>query len=125
MSFIRPNMVFLATVFVVLLIIISLAQEVNRRWQVQSQIHVLQNQVDGMQQHVVELTQLNEYFRTSDYKERLAREQLNYRAPGEKVVLIPEKDSTSKTPLPENQSIKQLPNALAWWHLFFAQQTTQ
>jgi cell division protein FtsB len=117
---IRPNMVLLVTGVAILLIILSLAQEANRRWQVQTQIRELQSQVDSMQKHLVELQQLNEYFRTPDYKERLAREQLNYKAPGEKVVLIPETSSTpaqQQTLTTPQQS--QLSNPLKWWYLFF------
>ncbi|MCE9643525.1 MAG: septum formation initiator family protein [Candidatus Andersenbacteria bacterium] len=116
----RPNIVLITASIIVLLIILSLAQEVNRRWQVQNQIHELQSQVDSMQKHLVELQQLNEYFKTSDYKERLAREQLNYRAPGEKVVLIPETAaSNNQTPTTTATATPPQSNPLKWWYLFF------
>ena len=120
MARIRPNMVLIATGAIVLLIVLSLAQEVNRRWQVQTQIRELQSQVDAMQKHLVELQQLNEYFKTPDYQERLAREQLNYRAPGEKVVLIPEPAAgDQQTAAPSSPAAPQLSNPLKWWYLFF------
>lgn len=120
MAFLRPNIVLLITIIVVILIVFSLAQEANRRWQAQTQIRELQSQVDNMQKHLVELQQLNEYFRTNDYRERIAREQLNYRAPGEKVVLIPE----TSTPNQQAAALKEEPAAsvstpLKWWYLFF------
>ena len=116
----RPNIVLITASIIVLLIILSLAQEVNRRWQVQNQIHELQSQVDSMQKHLVELQQLNEYFKTSDYKERLAREQLNYRAPGEKVVLIPETAaSNNQAPTTTAAATPLQSNPLKWWYLFF------
>lgn len=121
MARIRPNIVLIVASIIVLLIILSLAQEVNRRWQVQNQIHELQSQVDSMQKHLVELQQLNEYFRTPDYQERIAREQLNYRAPGEKVVLIPETASSNnnQTIAPTAPTTPQQSNPLKWWYLFF------
>lgn len=124
MALIRPNMVFIITGIIILLIVLSLAQEANRRWQVQTKIRELQIQVDSMQKHVVELQQLNEYFRTPDYQERIAREQLNYRAPGEKVVLIPEISSTSTKPTPQGaEPIINIPTPLKWWYLFFVPNT--
>lgn len=120
MARIRPNIVLIVASIIVLLIILSLAQEVNRRWQVQNQIHELQSQVDSMQKHLVELQQLNEYFRTPDYQERIAREQLNYHAPGEKVVLIPEvASSNNQTTTPTAPSAPQQSNPIKWWYLFF------
>lgn len=120
MAFIRPNIVLISASIIVLLIIFSLAQEVNRRLQVQNQIHELQSQVDSMQKHLVELQQLNEYFRTSDYKERLAREQLNYKAPGEKVVLIPETSSSQEQQTTQQtQKTPSQSNPTKWWYLFF------
>lgn len=113
-------MVLIVTAILVFFIVLSLAQEVNRRLHVQAQIRELQTQVDSMQKHIVELQQLNEYFRTPDYKERLAREQLNYRAPGEKVVLIPENTSTaSQGATKPISAATQLSTPLKWWYVFF------
>ncbi|HSX24727.1 MAG TPA: septum formation initiator family protein [Candidatus Andersenbacteria bacterium] len=120
MAFLRPNIVLLVTSIIVILIIFSLAQEVNRRLQVQSQIHELQSQVDSMQKHLIELQQLNEYFKTPDYQERIAREQLNYRAPGEKVVLIPETGTSSQQETTQTQQdTAPISIPLKWWYLFF------
>ena len=73
-----------------------------------------------MERRVIELEQLNEYFSTKDYKERLAREQLNYRAPGEKVVLIPERVlGTQQTNAAKKQDEQKRSIPLRWWYLFF------
>lgn len=120
MAALKPNIILGVTVVVALLILFSLAQEMNRRWQVQREITRLESEVNKMERKVVELNQLNEYFSTPDYKERLAREQLNFRAPGEKVVLIPERvagtQTTQRTKEPEEQR-RSIP--LRWWYLFF------
>jgi len=118
----RPNFILLGTGIVVLLILFSLAQEMNRRWQVQREVTKLETDVNKMERKVVELEQLNEYFSTQDYKERLAREQLNYRAPDEKVVLIPERVAGAQqtNPATKKQDAK-LSIPLQWWYLFFVQ----
>lgn len=125
MSAFRPNIILSITVVVAILIMFSLAQEMNRRWQVQREIATLEEEINGMEKRVVELEQLNEYFSTPDYKERLAREQLNFRAEGEKVVLISDQDArqveAASAKKPE-EKVRSFP--LQWWYLFFVDTPT-
>ncbi len=103
-----------------LFIIISFGQEVNRRWQYQQHVDRLEQSVHESEKSVIDLQNLNEYFQTPEYQERVAREKLNFRAPGEKVVLIPNGDvrgsaeNTVPTPTPTSDSIPML-----WWKAFF------
>lgn len=119
MASFRPQVIVGITAFIALFILFSLAQEANRRWQVQREVARLQKEVAGMEKSLVALGQLNEYFRTSDYKERLAREQLNFRAPGEKVVLIPEEGSVPTDPAQKKEKEKVRSIPLKWWYAFF------
>ncbi len=119
MAAFRPQIVLGVTGVIALLILFSLAQEANRRWQVQREVSRLEREVSTMEKSLVALEQLNEYFRTPDYKERLAREQLNFRAPGEKVVLIPERDGVPVTTAKTPQEPKVMSVPLKWWYLFF------
>ena len=117
----RMNIIAAVAGVIVFFLLLSLAQEVNRQWQAQREIQRLSDQVRQQQAAVVELENLNRYFRTDDFQERLAREKLNYRAPGEQVVLIPdaelrpESDSTEITQEPQILSVPRL-----WWDAFFA-----
>lgn len=107
---------------IVFLILLSLGQELNRRWQYQREVDRLEAEVRDMKKSVIELENLNQYFRTPEYQERLAREKLNYHKPGEKVVLVPQNQSIDTTA--ENSaavellavSIPQL-----WWERFFVE----
>lgn len=125
MAAFRPQIVLAITGVIALLILFSLAQEANRRWQIQREVSRLEQEVSDMEKSLVALQQLNEYFRTPDYKERLAREQLNFRAPGEKVVLIPEKGGVpvSTTKATQEQKVVSIP--LRWWYLFFVDSSTK
>jgi cell division protein FtsB len=108
------------TVFIILLILLSLAQEMNRRWQVQREVQRLEQQVRDLQTNVVELENLNQYFRTEDFQERLAREKLNFRAVGEQVVLIPDEELTTDDRSRQSaQPASSLAIPLRWWHIFF------
>ena len=116
----RPKLIIGVTIVIVFLILLSLVQEMNRRWQVQREVQRLEEEVAGIQKEVVELDNLNTYFRTEDYQERLAREKLNYRAPGEQVVLIPEEDATqTENELPQATADVSISTPMRWWRIFF------
>lgn len=123
MTLLRPKVVLGVAGLIIFFILLSLAQEMNRRWQVQREVRQLEQQVRGMERSVVELENLNQYFRTDDYQERLAREKLDYRAPGEKVVLIPEEDvSSSEASAAEEQDSPSVSIPERWWHIFFVEE---
>lgn len=124
MNFLKPHIVLLLAGVVVLFILVSLAQEMNRRWQYQAQVDLLEEEVRQSEKGLVELEHLNEYFRTAEYQERLAREKLNYRAPGESVVLIPQ-DEVSTNPDIEKPQEEVKPNSIPkkWWLIFFGEIT--
>ncbi|OGY31699.1 MAG: hypothetical protein A3C02_01550 [Candidatus Andersenbacteria bacterium RIFCSPHIGHO2_02_FULL_45_11] len=125
MAVFRPQIVLAITGVIALLILFSLAQEANRRWQIQREVSRLEQEVSDMEKSLVALQQLNEYFRTPDYKERLAREQLNFRAPGEKVVLIPERSGVPVATTKATQEQKVVSIPLRWWYLFFVDSSTK
>ncbi|MBI1833926.1 MAG: septum formation initiator family protein [Candidatus Andersenbacteria bacterium] len=111
----------IASVFV-FFILLSLAQELNRQWQVEREVQRLEREVKQMQATTVELQNLNQYFQTDDFQERLAREKLNFRAPGEQVVLIPEQELRSEkdtSPVDEESADLSIPRK--WWEAFFSE----
>ena len=109
-------------IVITLLIFVSLAQEMNRRLQVQREVIKLEQDVQSMQKTVIELKNLNQYFQTDAYQERLAREKLNYSAPGEKVVLIPDQQYVNSPPSEEIASTADISIPEKWWRIFFVQQ---
>lgn len=120
MNLLRPKIILSIAGVVLVFILISLAQELNRRWQYQREVEHLKQEVYKSEQQLTELANLNTYFKTEEYKERLAREKLNYRAPGEKVILIPQdtspppREATAGGSPPASPSI-----ARRWWNAFF------
>lgn len=119
MHIIRPRVIGTLAFIVVFILLVSLLQELNRRWQVQREVSQLEREVQDMQLSVMHLQNLNQYFATDDYQERLAREKLNYQAPGEKVVLIPENVSSPKSGESEKQATVKLSVPEQWWRAFF------
>ena len=118
---IRPNTVAILTGIIVFFILLSLAQEVNRQWQVEREVRELENEVKNMQASIVELENLNQYFKTDDFQERLAREKLNYQAAGEQVVLIPDEDLNiqDREVFKDSNKTDAISYPLAWWEVFF------
>ena len=119
MNALQPKIIFGVTAVVALFIVTSLAQEMNRRIAVQREVLRLEHEADNMHKSLIELENLNQYFRTDDYQDRVAREKLNYNAPGEKVVVITEStDKGSALKSAENES-ELISIQERWWRLFF------
>jgi len=117
----RLNIILGVTGIIVFLILLSLAQEMNQRWQIQREIQRLELEAKELENSVIELENLNQYFRTDDFQERLAREKLNFRAPGEEVVLIPEnvQEGGAINELEQKNSEPQYSLPIKWWRIFF------
>ncbi|MEK7556469.1 MAG: septum formation initiator family protein [Patescibacteria group bacterium] len=118
----KPKIALGIAAVVGILLLTSLVQEMNRRWQVQREVAALKQEVQVAERKVVELSQLNQYFRTDAFQERLARENLNYSAPGETVVLIPEEAEpveVQSSAVTEKEIPPSIP--MKWWRIFFVE----
>lgn len=114
----RPKIVVGVTVVVVIMVLLSLVQEMNRRLQIQREVRQLEAQAEDMKKTITNLENLNQYFRTDDYQERLAREKLNYQAPGEQVVLIPD-EAAEPVATQKKEAERVMPIIEKWWRIFF------
>jgi len=102
--------------------LVSLAQEMNRRLQIRREVVRLEQEVHDLENSLVAMANLNQYFRTDAFRERMAREKLNYRAEGEKVVLINEDDRVAG--VTDDKAIVDGPVSVPrrWWEVFFGEQ---
>lgn len=97
----------------IVLIGVSLAQELRRRYLLEQHVRRLRADIEAREARVAELLQLREYLSTDAYVERTAREKLNYVTPGERVVVVPELGSPP--PSPESASVPAaVPAAPPW-----------
>ncbi|PIT98456.1 MAG: hypothetical protein COT71_00590 [Candidatus Andersenbacteria bacterium CG10_big_fil_rev_8_21_14_0_10_54_11] len=101
------------------LILSSLAQEMNRRLQVRREVVRLEEESRQLENRLVELEHLNQYFRTDAFQERMAREKLNYKAEGEKVVLIADPPFSEVPPVRDNAATAPVLPPVRWWRVFF------
>lgn len=98
---------------------VSLVQELHRRYSLEQQIEELRATITGREQRVAELKRLKEYLATDAYVERAAREKLNYQKPGEHVVIVPEAATPSPAPSPAPRAALGPSPAHAWLRLLF------
>lgn len=94
-----------------LLLGVSLAQEVRRRAVLQYHVETLRADIETREKRIAELRGLQEYLATDAYVERAAREKLNYRKPGEIVVVVPTINSPSPAP---SLTVPQAADAPPW-----------
>jgi cell division protein FtsB len=99
----------------------ALSRELYREYQIKKEIDKLKVEIEAMEKDNYELSQLLEYYQTDEYKEAEARQRLNLKGEGEKVVMIENKESGAEEVSDEAQSRKdKSPNHVKWWNYFFA-----
>jgi cell division protein FtsB len=120
MTTLSPKLILSAAGVIVLFIMISLAQEMNRRLSVQREVAQLETQVRALEKSVIEMESLNAYFQTEAFQERMAREKLNFRAPGEEVVLLSAENVVREAPPVAEAKPAEVSIPRRWWDVFFA-----
>lgn len=101
------------------LIGVSLAQEFRRQILLEQHVRALRTDIEARERRIADLRRLREYLETDAYIERAAREKLNYRKPGEEVVIVPSPPSPTPTPLPRARGADGPRPARAWFDLYF------
>jgi cell division protein FtsB len=88
----------------------------HKRAQIQKEINQIVQQQQALQQKNQDLATSLDLLNTQDYKEKIAREQLNLKKDGEIVVNF----SQAQTP-EQTSSQTQESNPQKWWRYFFQQ----
>ncbi len=117
---------------IIVVISLGVAQETYRREQIQKEIEGLRVQAEKKERENQKLKGLIDYFQTSDFKEKEAKETLSVQKEGESVVLVKEPIVSEKEKLEAEERAEQekeeaLPkkedtrsNLRKWWDYFFA-----
>lgn len=77
-----------------------LTNESTKSYHLRQKEDKLQAQISQLQADIEELGYKISYYQTDEYREKLAREKLNMRAPGESVVIIRGQGQPSNIPTP-------------------------
>jgi len=107
--------------FLIILIIILLSisglelNQLRKRRQIQKEIDQIVKQQQELERKNSDLTASLNLLNTKDYKEKIAREQLNLKKEGEIVINFSQAESGASTPAPTKES-----NTHKWWRYFFS-----
>lgn len=120
--------IFLFLIGIVLIVlIVNIGQESYKKHQLVKEIDQLKLEVGKLEGSNGQLADLMEYLKQDAYLEKEARVKLNLKKPGEKVVIIPERENSSQEEteqaLTQGQSSDSKDagaNYWKWWEYFFA-----
>lgn len=115
-------LVILFGVCVAFIIMIATSKEHTRITGIEQEINTLQEKADQINGENNDLKEKIAYFKTDEFKEREAKEKLNYQKEGERVVIV--KNRTQDPPAQENaeeinEIEENIPNHIKWWHQYF------
>jgi len=125
----------LTVIGLVLIVAISvpLARNLSKQYEVNQEIEQLEKEINRLDRKNKELKNLIDYLETDQFVDRQAREGLNFKKPGEEVVVIKDQDKLGSATgsagndlpqvydLPEASSQPQkTTNPERWWRYFFA-----
>ena len=119
--FSKQNLTSKLAIVLLLLMLVFLGNLKFQQWKNQKKIEAekqnLEKQASDLQRKNNELAQSLEYINSPNFKERVARQQLNLKKEGEAVYSFIQIDSAPSSPAgPEKTST----NAAKWWNYFFA-----
>lgn len=116
-------LVILFGVSVAFIIMIATSKEKTRITGIQQEINTLQQKANDINHANVDLKEKIAYFETDDFKEKEAKEKLNFQKEGERVVIVKsssqhtqEQQEQETTPTEEQEDI---PNYTKWWNQYF------
>ena len=102
-------------IFVLLYMFFVVGKVSYQNYKIDQKIKGLKNEVEALEEENKKLLQNIEYYKTDEYKEKVARQRFGLKKPDEKVMVIvpakePEKEAEKK-PEPKNPE--------KWWRFFF------
>ncbi len=106
--------IILSLVFIVLLLL-SYNREIQRQKKINEKILELRNEALTLERSNFKLARMLNYVQSEEFVELEARKNLNYKKPGEKVIVITESDVNNG----DIKKVENLSNFEKWLHYFF------
>jgi cell division protein FtsB len=97
-------------------IVYSIYQNLQQDKNIANRTDSLDQEINRLEEENLELTNLIEYFASSEYIEKEAREKLNLAKPGEKVVIISKENILLSG---DKKDFNQEAGFKVWWNYFF------
>jgi cell division protein FtsB len=120
--FLKSKLFLLAEMVILTFSIIAFVKTVNKKSSIDSEIGLLQSQAQKLKEEKQFYQQELQETSLSSYVELEAKKKLNYRRPGETVLVFYE--DTARQPLPAKSALsqketKEPSNLVKWWEYFF------
>lgn len=114
-NFIKSRFATFALGAVLVVVMLFAGRIILQKFQVDSEISKLQDQIEKIKKNNEQLSYLVKYFDTPEYQEKQARERLNLKRDGEYVVVLPQNINNQEAP-----ESAEKPNAKQWFNYFFS-----
>ena len=114
--------VFWIGLILVVYIFVILVDENSKNYKLRQQTLALETQNQQLQTNINDLQNKITYYSSDEYREMVARQNLNLQAPGESVVIVPHKTTSSSTSTNSSTAsgtTKPESNWQAWMHFLF------
>lgn len=122
-DFLRPeNIVLGFAIFLCLFWTFRSIEAMTRNWELAERLTTDRKIIELLQVEVETAELENEYYRSEEYQELLARKQLDKKMPGENMVILPENSEAAKskyTETPEEMTKKTYSNFEKWMMFLF------
>lgn len=105
----------LVGIFVLLYMFFIVGKVSYQNYKIDQKIKSLRDEVKTLEGENKRLLQNIEYYKTDEYKEKVARQRFGLKKPDEKVVVI----VPAKEPEKEEKKEEKLSNPEKWWKFFF------
>jgi len=119
-------------VIALVFLLLNFVRESYHKYQLSEEIGGLKTEIERLEGRKQQLAGLMEYFEQESYLEREARQRLNLKKPGEKVVILSQKTDTDiksdqevdnvldkNTDFNQNTDNQEAANYWKWWEYFF------
>lgn len=118
------NIILIICVFLIIFLSSNLIRDYLNKKQLNKEVTKLQEGIKNLIEKNNQLTNLIDYFKSSDYLEEEARMKLNKKKPGEEIIIIPDafnqRVTSTLITLTKDQNKNNLNNFKKWWQYFFA-----
>lgn len=117
LSFFYSRWFIILSLALIVLLLLSYNREMQRQKKINEKILELRNEALTLEQSNFKLARMLNYVQSEEFVELEARKNLNYKKPGEKVIVITENNNNEDGA----KKAEQLSNWEKWMHYFFTE----
>jgi len=117
LSFFYSRWFIILSLVLIVLLLLSYNREMQRQKKINEKILELRNEALTLEQSNFKLARMLNYVQSEEFVELEARKNLNYKKPGEKVIVITENNNNEDGA----KKAEQLSNWEKWMHYFFTE----